>query len=161
MASTERIAAPAQSTERAPTCESDPPITSNVPTTVLLIDDDAPFRCALGVALADEGFDVLAACGEDALDAVGRSHVDLVLLDLMLPGTDGLTVCRQLRATGDLPIIIIGRPDSEDVIAGLEAGADDYVTRPVLADVLAARIRARLRRCRNGSAPSWLRVGDL
>jgi DNA-binding response OmpR family regulator len=130
---------------------------------VLLVDDDGRIRQALSLALDDEGFAVSTVpSGEEALAALGRGPVDLVLLDLMLPGTDGLTVCRQLRAQGDLPIIIItARSDSADVIAGLEAGADDYVTKPVVAGELAARIRALLRRRRPGTQAAELRVGDV
>jgi DNA-binding response OmpR family regulator len=130
---------------------------------VLLVDDDGRIRQALSLALADEGFTVAtAASGEGALDALSRARVDLVLLDLMLPGVDGLTVCRRLRARGDLPIIIItARSDSADVIAGLEAGADDYVTKPVVAGELAARIRALLRRRRPDARTALLRVGDI
>jgi len=84
-----------------------------------------------------------------------------VLLDLMLPGIDGLDVCRRLRAEGDLPIIIVSaRTDSDEVIEGLEAGADDYVTKPVVAGELAARIRALIRRRRPATA-AVLRLGDV
>ncbi|MDN5918110.1 MAG: response regulator, partial [Pseudonocardia sp.] len=104
-------------------------------TTLLLVDDDHRIRQALTLALVDEGFDVLAAAsGAEALTVVAQVPPDLVLLDLMLPGVDGLEVCRRLRAGGDLPIIIItARTDSADVIDGLEAGADDYVTKPLIA----------------------------
>jgi two-component system, OmpR family, response regulator MtrA len=122
---------------------------------LLLVEDDERIRSALGLALADEGCDVVeAASGEEALVLLSadgpdrdRRDVDVVLLDLMLPGVDGLQVCRTLRSRGDLPIIIItARTDTADVIEGLEAGADDYVTKPLIASELAARIRALLRR---------------
>ncbi|XVV01264.1 response regulator [Actinosynnema sp. CA-248983] len=131
---------------------------------VLLVEDDAHIRQALGLALGDEGFAVTdAASGEAALALLDRDGFDVVLLDLMLPGVDGLEVCRTLRARGDLPIIIVtARTDASDVIAGLEAGADDYVTKPLVAGVLAARIRALLRRRGAHDRPDEvLRVGDL
>jgi DNA-binding response OmpR family regulator len=119
-----------------------------MPTRVLLVEDDAMISEALSLALADEDFDVTAAAtGEDGLDLLEAATIDVVLLDLMLPGIDGLTVCRRVRERGDLPIIVItARTDTQDVIAGLEAGADDYVTKPLVAGELAARIRALLRR---------------
>ncbi|QFZ19499.1 response regulator transcription factor [Saccharothrix syringae] len=128
---------------------------------VLLVEDDEHIRQALGLALADEGFAVTdAVSGEDALALLDEVRPHVVLLDLMLPGVDGLQVCRTLRARGDLPIIIVtARTDAADVIAGLEAGADDYVTKPLVASVLAARIRALLRR--TGRHDEVLRVGDL
>lgn len=115
---------------------------------LLLVEDDERIRQALGLALADEGCEVVeAGSGEEAFDLLETTRVDVVLLDLMLPGVDGLDVCRTLRARGDLPIIIVSaRADSADVIEGLEAGADDYVTKPLVASELAARIRALLRR---------------
>ena len=119
-----------------------------MPTRLLLVEDDELISEALDLALTDEGFQVVcAATGEDALELLESTTVDVALLDLMLPGIDGLSVCRTLREGGDLPIIVItARTDSRDVIAGLEAGADDYVTKPLVAGELAARIRALLRR---------------
>ncbi|WP_158841249.1 response regulator transcription factor [Saccharothrix deserti] len=130
---------------------------------VLLVEDDEHIRQALGLALGDEGFGVTdAVSGEDALELLSADEFDVVLLDLMLPGVDGLEVCRTLRARGDLPIIIVtARTDAADVIAGLEAGADDYVTKPLVASVLAARIRALLRRTGTGRNDEVLRCGDL
>jgi two-component system, OmpR family, response regulator MtrA len=131
---------------------------------LLLVEDDERIRQALGLALADEGCDVVeAASGEEAFGRLATTAVDVVLLDLMLPGVDGLAVCRTLRARGDLPIIIVSaRTDTADVIEGLEAGADDYVTKPLVASELAARIRALLRRRHSGAEPRRsLRIGDV
>ncbi|MDQ3764542.1 MAG: response regulator transcription factor [Actinomycetota bacterium] len=135
--------------------------------TLLLVEDDVRVRQALALALADEGYRVIeAATGEQALQrlAGGQPEPDVVLLDLMLPGVDGLTVCAAIRNRSDLPIIIVtARNDTEDVIAGLEAGADDYVTKPLNAGELAARIRALLRRARavDGGMSAVLELGDL
>ena len=131
---------------------------------LLLVDDDARIRLALGLALADEGCEVVEArSGEEALEVLGRERVDVVLLDLTLPGIDGLDVCRALRREGDLPIIVVSaRTDTPDVIAGLEAGADDYVTKPLVAGELVARIPSLLRRSTGrADQPRTLRVGEL
>ncbi|EME61667.1 two-component system response regulator [Amycolatopsis decaplanina DSM 44594] len=131
-------------------------------TRVLLVEDDVMISEALSLALADEGFDVeCAETGEDGLELLVDSRFDVILLDLMLPGIDGLTVCRSVRDQGALPIIVItARADTQDVIAGLEAGADDYVTKPLVAGELAARIRALLRRTAP-PPPARIIVGGL
>lgn len=136
-------------------------------TTLLLVEDDARIRAALVLSLADMGYRLLeASSGEEALrrlDDAGNEP-DVVLLDLMLPGMDGLNVCAEIRKRGDMPIIMVtARTASQEVIAGLEAGADDYVAKPVDAGELAARIRAVLRRVRPSDTgmPAELTVADL
>ncbi|MBP2479566.1 DNA-binding response OmpR family regulator [Crossiella equi] len=130
---------------------------------VLMVEDDALIRSSLGLALADEGCEVVEAdSAERALEVLAGTSVDVALLDIMLPGMNGVALCRTLRARGDLPIIMVtARTDTPDVIEGLEAGADDYVTKPLIAGELAARIRALLRRRMPGAGRQALAVGDL
>jgi DNA-binding response OmpR family regulator len=134
-----------------------------MPGLILLVEDDPAIREQTAVILADEGFQVdEAADGEAALVAFDRRVADCVLLDLMLPDVDGFEVCRRLRARSDVPIIMVSaRDDSFDVVAGLEAGADDYVTKPFVPKELTARIRAMLRRAQSYAGESeTIRLGD-
>ena len=117
-------------------------------TRILVVEDEESFSDALSYMLRKEGFEVaVAGTGPDGLAEFGRSGADLVLLDLMLPGLSGVEVCRELRLTSDVPVIMLTAKDSEvDKVVGLELGADDYVTKPFSTRELVARIRAVLRR---------------
>ncbi|WP_229054811.1 response regulator transcription factor [Aeromicrobium sp. Leaf350] len=117
-------------------------------TRVLVVEDETSYSEALSYVLRKEGFDVaIAETGPDALLEFDRGGADIVLLDLMLPGLSGTEVCRQLRQTSAVPIIMVSAKDTEvDKVVGLELGADDYVTKPYSPRELVARIRAVLRR---------------
>lgn len=133
-------------------------------TRILVVEDDERIRAALRLALEDEGYDVQEApSGEGALRSFEQRPADVVLIDVMLPGMDGFEVCRSLRRTNDVPIIMVtARADTHDVVAGLEAGADDYITKPFVPKELSARIRAALRRVRAGAdGPGSLVFGEL
>ena len=116
--------------------------------TVLVVEDETSYSEALSYVLRKEGFDVaVAETGPDALAEFERAGADIVLLDLMLPGLSGTEVCRQIRQTSSVPIIMVSAKDTEvDKVVGLELGADDYVTKPYSPRELVARIRAVLRR---------------
>lgn len=129
---------------------------------VLVVEDDQPIRASIRRALAYEGYSVTEAeDGETALDTVSHSPPDLILLDLNLPGIDGIEVCRRIRTAGDtMPIMMITARDAvSDRVIGLDSGADDYLVKPFDLAELTARVRAALRRHEPG--PERLVVGDL
>jgi two-component system KDP operon response regulator KdpE len=131
---------------------------------ILVVDDEPQIRRVLRATLTAQGYEVQdARTGEEALEAVRQSRFDLVLLDMNMPGMGGLETCRELRAGSGVAIIVLTVHDSEqDTVAALDAGADDYVTKPFSTTELLARIRAALRRVPVAqSSPSRIRVGEL
>lgn len=132
---------------------------------VLVVDDDAALAEMLSIVLRQEGFDShTVARGDKAVEEFRTYRPDVVLLDLMLPGRDGIDVCKAIRAESGVPIVMLtAKGDTVDVVVGLESGADDYVVKPFKPKELVARIRARVRRRDNdGPGPSQaLSIGDL
>ncbi len=133
------------------------------PYRILLVEDDATIREMTQLSLQRDGFTVeTAADGPSGLQAFRDAPPDLVLLDLMLPGLDGVSVCRAIRETSVVPVVMLtARSDALDVVVGLEAGADDYITKPFEPAVLAARLRAVLRRVTRPEQEAPLRFGTL
>ncbi|MFL5918147.1 MAG: response regulator [Gaiellaceae bacterium] len=135
--------------------------------TILLVDDEDSVQQLLAYPLEREGFRVLQARdGEEALQRFAAEHVDLVVLDLMLPKLDGLEVCKRLRAESEVPIIMLtARDDELDKVVGLELGADDYITKPFSIREFRSRVRALLRRAAvaraTGSEPEIISAGGL
>ncbi len=131
-------------------------------TRVLVIEDEPSFVEALELSLAAEGFDVdVAMDGKDGLDSFQRHRPDVVLLDLMLPGIQGLDVLRLLRRESDVPVIVVSAKDAEaDIVSALELGADDYVTKPYSIRELVARVRAADRRSATGLAAESYTLGS-
>jgi two-component system, OmpR family, response regulator MtrA len=130
---------------------------------VLVVDDDPALAEMLGIVLRGEGLEPsFVADGDGALAAFRDTRPDLVLLDLMLPGRDGLEVCRAIRAESGVPIVMLtAKSDTIDVVLGLESGADDYVVKPFKPKELVARVRARLRRGGDEEEPETLSIGDV
>jgi len=141
---------------------SGPPIDAAPRGRILVVDDDASLSEMLSIVLRQEGFDSrMCARGDIAMDEFRDYRPDLVLLDLMLPGKDGIDLCKEIRAESGVPIVMLtAKGDTVDVVVGLESGADDYVVKPFKPKELVARIRARVRRL---DAPSQetLTIGDL
>jgi DNA-binding response OmpR family regulator len=131
---------------------------------ILLVDDDPLLTDSLGYILKQEGYSVLvAATGGEALTRAGRDAPDLVLLDVSLPDLSGVEVCRRLQGSSTAPVIMLtARRQESDKIVGLDAGADDYITKPFAIGELLARVRAGLRRTRQEARPApRIEVGDL
>ena len=129
---------------------------------ILIVDDDTALAEMLGIVLRGEGFEPETVTrGDEVMDAFAAFEPDLVLLDVMLPGKDGIEVCREIRAASGVPIVMLtAKTDTVDVVLGLESGADDYVVKPFKPKELVARVRARLRGA-DQPRPTTLHVGDL
>jgi two-component system, OmpR family, response regulator MtrA len=129
---------------------------------VLIVDDDPALAEMLTIVLRNEGFEPLVCPTGDRALAMMRDHrPELVLLDLMLPGKDGIDVCREMRAESGVPIVMLtAKNDTVDVVLGLESGADDYIVKPFKPKELVAHIRARMRRY-DEPAPEQLELGNL
>lgn len=129
---------------------------------VLIVDDDTALAEMLGIVLKNEGYEAgVVTRGDEAIAAFRELKPDLVLLDLMLPGKDGIDVCKEIRAESGVPIVMLtAKTDTVDVVLGLESGADDYVLKPFKPKELVARVRARLRRL-DEPKPETLEIGDL
>jgi DNA-binding response OmpR family regulator len=138
-------------------------IEQGVARSVLIIEDDDRVRRIVSMTLRREGLEVTEAeSGEEGLRLLADHPVDVILLDLILPGRDGFEICREIRRTSNTPVIMVtARADSHDVVAGLEAGADDYVTKPFIPKEVSARIRALARRTRATEPRTHITVGDL
>ena len=133
--------------------------------TILVVDDEPQLRRVMRATLSDFGYSVIEAkSGEDALESIRRETPDLILLDLNMPGMGGLEACRAIRSSSDIPIIILTvRNTEQDKVQMLDAGADDYVTKPFSIQELLARIRATMRRAASGTEPEvkLMKTGDL
>jgi two-component system, OmpR family, response regulator MtrA len=130
---------------------------------ILVVDDDTALAEMIGIVLRTEGFEPhFCADGALAIDAFHAAKPDLVLLDLMLPGLDGIEVCGRIRAESGTPVIMLtAKSDTADVVKGLESGADDYMVKPFNPKELVARIRTRLRPAPTEPATERLQIGDL
>lgn len=129
---------------------------------VLVVDDDVALAEMIGLVLSSEGYDV-SYChdGATAIDTFHQVEPDLILLDVMLPGKDGIEICKDLRTQSDVPVVMLtARSDTADVVAGLEAGADDYVPKPFKPKELVARVKARLRG-REDQVEEQIELSDL
>src|SRR5690625_6674269 len=128
---------------------------------VLVVGDDAALSEMIGIVLQSEGYETaFCADGAKAIEAYRSQQPDVILLDLMLPGMDGIEICRRIRAESGVPIVMLtAKGDTADVVKGLEAGADDYIPKPFKPKELVAHVRARLRR-QDSNRPEHLQIGD-
>lgn len=133
-----------------------------MPQKILVVDDDPAISEMLTIVLEAEGFNTVAVTdGALAVDTFNREEPDLVLLDLMLPGMNGIDICRLIRQNSTVPIVMLtAKTDTVDVVLGLETGADDYITKPFKPKELIARLRARLRRT-DGAPTDVIEISDL
>jgi two-component system response regulator MtrA len=138
------------------------PVDQSTKGRILVVDDDASLAEMLTIVLRQEGFESrMVTRGDEAVEAFRTYRPDLVLLDLMLPGKDGIDVCKEIRAESGVPIVMLtAKGDTVDVVVGLESGADDYVVKPFKPKELVARIRARIRRF-DAPTQESLTIGDL
>lgn len=130
---------------------------------ILIVDDDAEIRGLIAMYLQEHRFETIeAGSGEEALRQFQQQRPDLILLDVIMPGMDGLTVCRRIREQSRAPIIFLtSKWEAESVVEGLESGGDDYIVKPFMPDVLMARVRANLRRVYEYETDDVLAFGDL
>jgi len=131
-------------------------------TLILVVDDDEDLAEMLGIVLNSAGYEVdLVNHGDDVLEIFRANKPDLILLDVMLPGIDGIEICRQIRSESMVPIVMLtAKSDSLEIVQGLEAGADDYMVKPFKSSELVARLKVRLRRS-SSEGGSSLRIGDI
>ncbi len=131
-------------------------------TLIMVVDDDQDLAEMLGIVLNGAGYEVdLINHGDQALESFRANKPDLVLLDVMLPGIDGIEICRQIRAESMVPIVMLtAKSDSHEIVLGLDAGADDYIVKPFKSSELVARLKVRLRRT-PGDGGNSLRIGDI
>jgi two-component system, OmpR family, response regulator MtrA len=131
-------------------------------TLVMVVDDDQDLAEMLGIVLNGAGYEVdLINHSDQALESFRANKPDLVLLDVMLPGIDGIEICRQIRAESMVPIVMLtAKSDSHEIVLGLDAGADDYMVKPFKSSELVARLKVRLRRT-PGDGGNSLRIGDI
>lgn len=129
---------------------------------VLIVDDDTALAEMLGIVLRGEGYEhAVVTNGDDVMSTFWEFKPDLVLLDVMLPGRDGIDLCKEIRSESGIPIVMLtAKSDTVDVVVGLESGADDYVVKPFKPKELVARVRARLRRTEDPK-PETLQVADV
>jgi two-component system, OmpR family, response regulator MtrA len=129
---------------------------------VLIVDDDTALAEMMGIVLRGEGYEhAVVINGDDVMPTFWEFKPDLVLLDVMLPGRDGIDLCKEIRAESGVPIVMLtAKNDTVDVVVGLESGADDYIVKPFKPKELVARVRARLRRT-DDPKPETLQVGDV